>query len=107
MLTGENMQKITSKQLNDSYILFIYSTFCGTCTVARAMLEKIEEIHNQTIFLEMNANFEEPFLHEYKIESVPCLLIVENNEVKEKIYTFYSTGNIYRYLYEYRPEMFK
>lgn len=102
------MQIVTGEQLEkkDSYMLFVYTPFCGTCTVGRAMLEKIEGIHGMDIFYEMNANFEEPFLHKYQIESVPCLLIKEGNEIKEKIYTFYSTGNIYKYLFEYRRELF-
>lgn len=102
------MKKVTSDQLQqDSYILFIHTPFCGTCKVARMMLEKIEGIHQQEIFLEMNANYEEKFLHEHKIESVPCLLIKQDDEVKEKIYTFHSTGNIYRYLLQYKPELFQ
>jgi thioredoxin-like negative regulator of GroEL len=102
------MQKVTSKDLEkDSYLLFIYTPLCGTCTVGRAMLEKIEAIHGEDIFYEMNANFEESFLHEHQIESVPCILIKENNEIKEKIYTFYSTGNIYQYLFKYRKDLFE
>lgn len=101
------MKKITDSDLkNDQLLLYIYSPFCGTCSVARAMLEKIEAIHKSEIFYEMNANYHEQFLHQHKIESVPCLFIKENNEVKEKIYTFYSTGNIYRYLVKYKPELF-
>lgn len=102
------MRKATKDQLEkDSYILFIHTPFCGACTVGRAMLEKIEKIHRQDIFLEMNANYEEQFLHEHKIESVPCLLIKKDGVIKEKIYTFYSTANIYHYLYLYKPELFQ
>lgn len=101
------MQVVTKELLEkDSYILYIYTPFCGTCSVARAMLEKIEAVHDREIFLEMNANYEETFLHEHKIESVPCLLIKQDNVIKEKIYTFYSTGNIYQYLFQYKPEIF-
>ena len=101
------MQKITEKQLNnEQFILYIYTPFCGTCSVARAMLEKIEAVHGQDIFFEMNGNYQEEFMHHYKIESVPCLLIKEDNEIKEKIYTFHSTGNIYEYLLRYKPELF-
>ncbi|WP_405102760.1 thioredoxin family protein [Oceanobacillus sp. FSL H7-0719] len=101
------MKEITDQELkNERLLLYIYSPFCGTCSVARAMLEKIEAIHQTEIFYEMNASYYEKFLHEYKVESVPCLLIKENNQVKEKIYTFYSTGNIYHYLVKYKPELF-
>ncbi|MHA6251913.1 thioredoxin family protein [Oceanobacillus sp. CAU 1775] len=101
------MQEISTEELQSgNYILFIYTPFCGTCSVARAMLENIEAIHKQTIFYEMNANFEEEFMHEHKVEQVPCLFIMENHEVKEKVYTLHSTGNIYRYLLKYKPELF-
>lgn len=101
------MEKIVSKQLEeDSYLLYIHTPLCGTCQIARSILEKIESVHGEEIFYEMNANFEEDFLHKHKIESVPCLLIKENGVIKEKIYTFYSTGNIYRYLFEYKPGLF-
>lgn len=106
-MQGELMKQITEEDLKkEKFLLYIYSPFCGTCSVARAMLEKIEAIHSTDIFFEMNASYYEGFLHEKQVESVPCLLIMDKNEVKEKIYTFYSIGNIYQYLYEYKPELF-
>lgn len=101
------MKEITKEQLNDeSFLLYIYTPFCGTCSVARAMLENIEATHDTTIFFEMNANYQEEFMHRHKVEHVPCLFIKQDNEIKEKIYIFHSTGNIYRYLLKYKPELF-
>lgn len=101
------MQAMTDEVMQSgNYLLFIYTPICGTCSVARAMLENIEKIHKQPIFYEMNANFEEDFMHEHLVEQVPCLFIMQDHEVKEKIYTLHSTGNIYRYLLEYKPELF-
>ncbi|MFD1849377.1 thioredoxin family protein [Oceanobacillus bengalensis] len=101
------MQEITSEQLEEgNAIIYIYTPFCGTCSVARAMLEKIESIHNKTIFYEMNASFYPEFMQENKVESVPCLFIKRENEIKEKVYAFKSIGNIYSYLMEYKPELF-
>lgn len=87
-------------------ILYIYTPFCGTCTVARAMLEKIEKVHHEVIFTEMNASVHPEFMQRHKIESVPCLAFVDKGEILEKIYTFYSTANIYQYLMKYKPELF-
>lgn len=101
------MQEITEEKLNqDRFLLYIYTPFCGTCSVARSFLEKIESVHQQNIFFEMNASLHPDFMQEYQIESVPCLLIKEGNEIKEKIYAFKSIGNIYSYLIEYKPELF-
>lgn len=88
-------------------LVFIYSRFCGTCHVARGFLQRIENTHKEEIFYEMNASLHPNFLQNYQIESVPCLLIINDNEIKERIYTFYSIGNIYQYLYEYQPSLFQ
>ncbi|WP_033445588.1 thioredoxin domain-containing protein [Ornithinibacillus scapharcae] len=98
---------MTQEQLSvKDYLLYIYTPFCGTCQVARTMLEKIESVHQKDIFYKMNASLYPEFMHEHKVESVPCLIIKKDNEMKEKIYAFRSIPNIYRYLLEYQPELF-
>ena len=103
------MIETTAKELKDkqSYLLYIYTPFCGTCHVARQFLEIIEDTLRQDVFYEMNAMYEEQFMQENKVESVPCLFIYRNGEIKEKVYTFYSIQNIYSYLLEYAPELFE
>lgn len=101
------MQEITKERLEKgNYLLFIYSPFCGTCHVARSMLEKIESVHQTELFDEMNASLYADFMQDKQIESVPCLLIMQNNVIKEKVYAFRSIPNIYNYLMVYRPELF-
>lgn len=103
------MQKITAEELEakGQFLLYIETPFCGTCHVARSFLEKIERTHKKTIFHEMNASFFPDFMQQYKIESVPCLLIKQDNTIKEKVYTFHSIANIYHYLLEFAPEVFQ
>lgn len=101
------MQEVTKNiLLQDHFILFIESPFCGTCHIAKSMLTKIESIHKQDIFYKMNASLYPEFMQEEKIESVPCLLIKDANEVKEKVYAFKSFQNIYSYLLTYEPTLF-
>lgn len=87
-------------------MLFISTPFCGTCHLAKSMLLDIETIHKQAIFYEMNASLYPQFMQEMEIESVPCLLIKVNDEVKEKVYAFRSIPNIYSYLIKYNKEVF-
>ena len=100
------------QQVNDDilkrnhYLLFINSPFCGTCHVARSMLNKIESVHQREIFYEMNASLYPEFMQDNRVKSVPCLLIKDENEVKEKIYAFKSIQNIYSYLLTYEPSLF-
>ncbi|MEI3608553.1 thioredoxin family protein [Pseudogracilibacillus sp. SO10305] len=100
------MQEIKQLPLTKDGFLFIHTPFCGTCHVARSFLQKIETTHKEEIFLEMNGSLFPEFMQENKIESVPCLLIVKDGEIKEKIYTFHSVANIYHYVFEYKPELF-
>ncbi len=101
------MKAITNEILNnDSYLLYIHTPFCGTCHLAKSMLNQIESAHQQDIFYEMNASLFPSFMQELEIKSVPCLLIKKDGEIKEKVYVFHSIPNIYHYLLKYQSEMF-
>ncbi|MUK89987.1 thioredoxin [Ornithinibacillus sp. L9] len=102
------MQAISEDILSeDQYMLFIHTPFCGTCQLARTMLNQIEDIHKETIFYEMNASLYPEFMQENQIESVPCLLVKHENKIAEKIYAFQSIANIYSYMMKYKPELFQ
>lgn len=101
------MQEVTDEILQqERFLLFIYTPFCGTCSLAKSMLDKIESVHGEDIFYDMNASLNPEFMQENQVESVPCLFIKDGNEVKEKVYAFHSIPNIYNYLMEYKPELF-
>lgn len=101
------MKAITNEILNnDSYLLYIHTPFCGTCHLAKSILDQIESAHQQDVFYEMNASLFPSFMQEQKIESVPCLLIKKDGDIKEKIYVFHSVPNIYYYLLKYQSERF-
>ncbi len=103
------VQKISEEQLEqlDHFLLYIYTPFCGTCHLAKSFLDKIESTHQETIFYEMNASLYPSFMQNYEIESVPCLLIKDQNEIKEKVYTFHSVANMYHYIWQYAPYLFQ
>lgn len=102
------MKEITEEILENeqNLLLYIHTPFCGTCHIARSFLEEIEKTHKQQIFYEMNASLHPRFMQENQIESVPCLFIKQNGEIKERVYTFFSIANIYHYLLSYAPYLF-
>lgn len=105
---GDTLEEITKETLEEETLfLFIHSPFCGTCHLARSILEKIEATHHKQIFHEMNASFYPEFMQVNQIESVPCLFIKVKNEVKEKVYVFRGTGNIYRYIVAHYPQVLR
>lgn len=88
-LTAYSDQKLFTR------FLFIHSPFCGTCRIARKMLLAVEEMAKEELITEVNAIVHPAFMQDYKIESVPCLLIMERGEVIERIYAFRSVAYIY------------
>lgn len=78
----------------DDHILFVNSPFCGTCKVARNMLLYIEETLEKEKFYEINAILVPEFMQKYQIMSVPCLIVFNEGEPIDRIYTFYSVPYI-------------
>ncbi|MFC4355109.1 thioredoxin family protein [Chryseomicrobium palamuruense] len=69
--------------------LYIYTPMCGTCQVASKMLTVCEEVLQQPI-PQLNANYAPELMHEEQIESVPCLLLRNDQGEYLKIYAFQS-----------------
>ncbi|MCD5325187.1 MULTISPECIES: thioredoxin family protein [Pontibacillus] len=86
---------------NDVDFLFIHSPFCGTCHLARKMLETVEAI-KEVPLSELNAAVHPDFMWEYQIESVPCLLILRKGTTLEKLYAFHSVPYLYEKMNYYQ-----
>ncbi|MBN8235489.1 thioredoxin family protein [Halobacillus kuroshimensis] len=80
---------------------FIHSPFCGTCHLARKMLVTLEEMYKKPLFSEMNASLHPALMEQYRVESVPCLLITHKGEVLEKVYAFQSVPHMYEKIIPY------
>jgi len=74
---------------DESGLLYFYTPLCGTCQLASRMLQIVEELIDVKMG-KMNLNFYPDLAADFGIESVPCLLIVDNGKVKETIYAFHS-----------------
>lgn len=77
---------------------YLYTPMCGTCAVASKMLEVVENVLPDVPIGKANINFLQPLAMEYKIESVPCLLISKCGKIVEKLYAFQSVPNLYELL---------
>ncbi|MGE8206542.1 thioredoxin family protein [Heyndrickxia sp. NPDC080065] len=78
--------------------MYFYTPLCGTCQVASKMLDIVEKIVPQFEFGKADLNYMPEIATQYSIESVPCLLIFQHGECKEKIYAFQSVTNLYEVL---------
>lgn len=101
-----NLQELTEELLQkDNYFLYIHTPFCGTCHLARTMLEQVEQKMEREIFYEMNASLYPNFMQEQQIESVPCLLIKVDGKIEEKIYAFRSVPFLLYHIDKYTERL--
>lgn len=82
------------KEQSDQALFYLYTPMCGTCQVASKMMMVVNELKEDLPIGRADLNYLEDLAIDYEIESVPCLLIAEKGEVKEKIYAFHSIPHL-------------
>ncbi|MFS8629815.1 MAG: thioredoxin family protein [Bacillales bacterium] len=80
---------------DESFFLYLYTPFCGTCQVSGRMLEIVEEMVPEMRVGKCNLNFFPEYAQVWKIESVPCLAVFHKGRIGEKIYAFRSVPYLY------------
>lgn len=97
-LTEEQLKEIEEKE---KIVLYLYTPLCGTCQLAKKMLTVVEAaIPSLTIYMK-DLNFIPRYAEKWKVESVPCLLVIEKGEIKYKKYAFHSIEHLYESLKPY------
>jgi thioredoxin 1 len=95
-LLDNNRERLRSAE--ETKFLYLYTPLCGTCQVAGKMLSVVEELLPHHNWLKADLNFVPALAEQYSIESVPCLLVIRNNELVKKIYAFQSVPFLYESL---------
>jgi thiol-disulfide isomerase/thioredoxin len=88
-------------QSQDTVLSFIHSPFCGTCHLARRMLQTLEAVFEKEVFIEWNASLHPSLMKDYQIQSVPCLLVTKQGQVEKKVYAFHSVSHMYEEVVNY------
>lgn len=95
------MQEVGIKQLDEQLqtqpiaCLYLYTPMCGTCQLAKRMLEVIEQLFPYIPFYQADINYMPERAIEWKIESVPCLLVFHHGTMCQKLYAFHSVPHLY------------
>ncbi|WP_223701420.1 thioredoxin family protein [Sutcliffiella deserti] len=76
-------------------VIYFYTPMCGTCQVAKKMLEVTKELFPSFQFGMLDVNYIPDISVKWEIESVPCLMVFQNGEILEKIYAFHSVEYLY------------
>jgi thiol-disulfide isomerase/thioredoxin len=74
--------------------VFFYTPLCGTCQMAKKMVMVAEAMIEGAEVGMCNLNFMPAKASRYEIESVPCLIIVKEQEIQKKMYAFHSIEHV-------------
>lgn len=89
---------LKEKNTHESAAFYLYTPMCGTCQVASRMMDVVKELVPDVRMGKANLNYVQEIASLYQVESVPCLLVTENGQLKEKIYAFHSVPFLYEKL---------
>ena len=75
-------------------VYYLYTPICGTCAIASKMMDVVSVMKPNVSMGKADLNYVRDIAVDYKIESVPCLLITIDGVLEEKIYAFKSVPDI-------------
>lgn len=94
--TKEEMEAFLKEK--QTGFLYFYTPMCGTCQVAGKMLAVIEQLLPGISGGKADLNYLPAMAERFEIESVPCLIVLNEGEIQEKIYAFQSVPYLYEKL---------
>lgn len=81
-LEKENFNEL----ITDKAIVDFYATWCGPCKMLSPVFESVSEEIKDTKFIKVDVDKFEELCRNYKVMSVPTLILFENGkEIKRKI----------------------
>ncbi|MBS4195246.1 thioredoxin family protein [Lederbergia citri] len=98
-LTKDVIMEMIEQQ--ETSILYFYTPLCGTCQVAGKMLSVVEQMFPKLSFGKADLNYVPEMSELFAIESVPCLIILKEGKVQEKIYAFQSVPYLHELISRY------
>lgn len=81
--------------------VYFYTPLCGTCKLARRMLEVVDVALNHLQIYTCNINLMPKQAQIWKITSVPALLVFYGTDVDNQLYRFQSVEHLYAFLKPY------
>lgn len=89
----------------DSRVFFFHSPLCGTCALARRMLDVVMATLPNVHIYGCNINLMPERAATWKIHSIPCLTVVHQGNVLAQKYAFNSVPEVYTWLKPYASPM--
>ncbi|TDQ40468.1 thioredoxin family protein [Aureibacillus halotolerans] len=92
------LENVLAKSDNQASYIFVSTTMCGTCQLAEKILTIVMEVRPELMIGKINVNYHAQKAKEWKIESVPCLVKIENHQAVDKLYAFESVPKVVEFV---------
>lgn len=98
VLTTENFEQEVLKSSLPVVVDF-WATWCGPCQMLAPVLEEVaEELDGKVKVGKVNVDDQAVLAMEYKISSIPTLLLFENGEIKNKSLGFLPKDKLLEFI---------
>ena len=81
-LTTENFKEIISN--NQTVLVDLYADWCGPCKMQAPIIEEIAKENDSFVVGKVNVDDEEDIAIEFRVNSIPTLLIFKSGELVKK-----------------------
>ncbi len=61
-------------------LIKFYADWCGPCQMMKPVVEELAEKHDNVRVLEANIDDEEELAEQYKVETIPCLVLLKDGD---------------------------
>lgn len=100
------MREISAEELlraaaeGNALAVYFHTPTCGTCRVARRMMEAVELLLPELLFLSCDLNLAPELAQNWQIRSVPCAVYIKNGQPVGFRYRMGDTVELYHYYQE-------
>lgn len=96
-ITGQNFEEEVLKSEIPVLVDF-YATWCGPCKVLSPILEEIAQENEMVKFVRVDVDKEDDIAMQYKIMSIPTLVLIQNGEEKDRIIGLVDKAKILEFI---------
>jgi len=82
-------------QDREPFILFLYTPLCGTCKLAKQMVEATVPMFPNIKFYSANINYFPKYTKENRISTVPAIILNDSEGPPETVLAIESVTNLY------------
>lgn len=75
-------------------VLDFYADWCGPCQMLKPILEQVEKEHPEVEFEAINIDEQQEMAEKYGVMSIPTLIVMDGDEIKETLVGLKSKAEI-------------